>query len=97
MESETVMESAGCYLCLGLILGVLIGALISEGKTKRKTALGKINALPKEEEKAKGIVKGDREKRRQGMSELPGAYLLMFLGIALLLLTIFLMISSTGS
>jgi hypothetical protein len=85
------MDSAECYLGLGLILGALIGALLVEGNARRKAAMTKIRALPKEREKAADIVKKAREKRRQGLAELPGAYFLILLGIVLLILAAYLL------
>lgn len=90
------MESTGCYLGLGLILGTLLTALLLLGNAKRKAAMSKIRALKTEEEKARGIVKKARENRRQGCSELPVAYLLILLGIAVLILAAYLMASGQG-
>ncbi len=82
------MESAQCYLGLGLILGALIGALLAEGAIRHKTAMAKIQALEKEKEKADEIMKKAREKRQQGCSELPGAYLMILLGIIIFVLAV---------
>jgi hypothetical protein len=87
------MESTGCYLALGLILGTLLTASLLQGNAKRKAAMSKIRALKAEEEKAKGIVTKARENRRQGCAELPVAYLFILLGIAVLLLAAYLMAS----
>ncbi len=90
------MESAQCYLGLGLLLGALIGALIAEGAAQHRAATAKIQAYPKEKEKADEIVRKGKERRQQGCSELPGAYLMIFLGIAIFILAVFLMISGEG-
>jgi len=90
------MESTGCYLALGLILGTLLTALLLQGNAKRKAAMSKIRALKAEEEKAKAIVTKARQSRRQGCAELPVAYLLILLGIAVLILAAYLMASGQG-
>ena len=90
------MESTGCYLALGLILGTLLTALLLQGNAKRKAAMSKIRALKAEEDKAKAIVTKARQNRRQGCAELPVAYLLILLGIAVLILAAYLMASGQG-
>jgi len=90
------MESAQCYLGLGLLLGAIIGALLALGATRQKAAMSKIQALQKEGEKAEEIMKKARDKRRQGCSELPGAYLMILLGLAIFILAVLLMIGGEG-
>jgi hypothetical protein len=85
------MESAGCILGLGLILGGLIMAFFLEGEHRRKAALGKIKALDKEREKAQEKISEAKKKRQEGVSQLPGACLLMAIGIGLFLLAAYLL------
>jgi hypothetical protein len=87
------MESAGCILGLGLILGGLIMAFFLEGEHRRSRALGKIKALDTEREKAQAKIAEAKKKRQQGISELPGACLLMAIGIVLFLLAAYLLAS----
>jgi multisubunit Na+/H+ antiporter MnhC subunit len=85
------MESAGCVLGLGLILGGLIMAFFLEGEYRRKRALTKIKALDTEREKARVKIGEAKEKRQQGISELPGACLLTAIGIILFILAAYLL------
>lgn len=80
------MDSAGCYLGLGLFLGALIGAFFAEGNARRRNAMAKINALHAEKAKAGDVIAKAKSRRRQGLDELPGAYLLMVLALIMLLL-----------
>ncbi len=86
------MDSVECYLGLGLILGALIGGLFAEGFRRQQAAVRKIKGLDKQKERASEMMKEAKDKRRQGLGELPGAYLLIFLAIALLIFAAVLMI-----
>lgn len=90
------MESPGCYLGLGLILGALITVTLLLGEARRRSALGQIRAFAKQEQTAKDIMQKARETRRRGWFALPGAVLLILLGIALLIFAIYLMAGSPG-
>ena len=90
------MESAGCYLGLGLILGAMITVLLLMGDEKRRWALGQIRAFGRQEQKAKQILQEARENRTRGCVALPGALLLILLGIALLIFAIYLMTGPSG-
>jgi hypothetical protein len=91
------MESPGCYLGLGLILGALITVTLLLGEARRRWALGQIRALVGQERKAKEIIQEARENRRRGCVALPGALLLILLGIALLVFAIYLMAGPPGA
>jgi hypothetical protein len=91
MRRGEKMESTACYLGLGLILGTLITALLLEGNARRRAAVAKIKALETEKKKAGAKIAEAKEKRRQGMGELPGAYLLILVGIAMLILAAYLL------
>jgi Na+/glutamate symporter len=90
------MNSPECYLGLGLVLGALIGGLLVQGTSRHKAAMGKIRAMPKELEKANEAAKKAREKQKQGLGELPGAYLLILLAIGLLILAAYLLSAGQG-
>lgn len=90
------MESAGCYLGLGLILGGLITVILLLGENRRRRALGQIRAFGKQEQTARGILQQARENRNRGCAALPGALLLILLGIALLIFAIYLMTGPSG-
>jgi hypothetical protein len=90
------MGSLECHLGLGLLLGVLIGVLLVQGNIRRKAAVAKIQAFPKEKEKANDIVKKAEQKRKEGLSELPGALLLLLLGLTLLILAAYLLTGGQG-
>lgn len=87
------MDSPGCYLGLGMVLGVLIGALFSEGARRQRAAMAKIRAIQTEKEKADGIMQKARDKRQEGYGELPGAYLFILIAIALLIFAMYLMLA----
>jgi Na+/glutamate symporter len=87
------MDSPGCYLGLGMVLGVLIGALFAEGARRQRAAMAKIRAVETEKEKADGIMQKARDKRREGYSELPGAYLMILIASGLLILAVYLMLA----
>ncbi|RPI53125.1 MAG: hypothetical protein EHM56_07595, partial [Chloroflexi bacterium] len=67
------MDTGQCYLGLGLLLGILIGAFFAHGNARRVGARRKIDALKSEQAKAKGIVDKAKERRREGSGEMPGA------------------------
>jgi uncharacterized membrane protein len=90
------MESPGCYLGLGLILGALITVTLLLGDTQRRRALGQIRAFAKQEKTARAIIQEARLNRNRGCVALPGAFLLILLGIALLILAIYLMTGPSG-
>jgi hypothetical protein len=91
------MDSPGCYLGLGLILGALITVILLLGESRRRWALGQIRAFGRQEQKAKEIMQQARENRTRGCFALPGALLLILLGIALLIFAIYLMTGSPGA
>jgi hypothetical protein len=80
-----------CYLGLGLMLGALIVGLFMEGNARHKAAMTKIRALATEQQKAGEMVQKAREKRREGLGELPVAYVLIAAGILLLILAAYLL------
>jgi hypothetical protein len=90
------MTAGECYLGLGLLLGILIGALFAHGNARRASAQRKIDALKAEQAKAKGIVDKAIERRRQGTGEMPGALFLMLLAIMMLILTLYMLASGDG-
>ena len=90
------MDSAGCYLGLGLLLGTLIGAFFAEGNARRKSAVTKMQALETEKTRTGEMLQKARTRRRQGLDELPGAYLLMVLAIIMLILTVYILAASGG-
>lgn len=90
------MNSGECYLGLGLLLGILIGALFVYGSMRRENARRKIDALKGEKQKAKAIMDKAVARRREGRREMPEAWLLMFLAIVLVILTIYMLASADG-
>lgn len=90
------MDTGQCYLGLGLLLGVLIGALFAYGNARRENARRKIAALKTERAKAKGIVDKAVERRKEGAGEMPGAVFLMVLAVVLLILTIYMLAAGNG-
>ena len=90
------MESPGCYLGLGLILGVLIGALFAEGTQRQRAAMAKIKGLDAQKEKAQAMIKEARERRRQGFGDLPVSYFLIAFAIGLSIFAIYLMFVAVG-
>ena len=85
------MDSGECYLGLGVLLGVCIGAFFAYGNARRVNAQRKIDALKTEQAKAKGIMDKAMERRREGTGEMPGALMLMLLAIVMLILTIYML------
>jgi hypothetical protein len=81
------MESADCYLGLGLILGALIASVMAYGEFRRRAALNKIRGYERERSKTREMMQKAAENRRKGLGELGGALLLLLLGIALLIYT----------
>jgi hypothetical protein len=90
------MESPGCYLGLGLILGALITVTLLLGDTRRRRALGQIRAFARQEQTAREIMRQARENRNRGCAALPGAFLIILLGIALLIVAIYLLTGPSG-
>ena len=85
------MDTGDCYLGLGLLLGMLIGALFAHGNARRASARQKIDALRSEQAKAKAILDKALQRRREGTGELPGAVALMLLAVVMAILTIFML------
>lgn len=90
------MESPGCYLGLGLILGVLIGALFTEGSRRQQAAMAKIQGFDAQKKKAQAMIKEAKEKRRQGFSDLPASYFFIAFAIGLSILAIYLTFVAVG-
>lgn len=90
------MESTGCYLGLGLILGSAITALLLEGNARRRAALSKMRSPATEKPKADAIMQKARENRRKGCAELPTSLLIMLAGIGLLILAAYLLSTGQG-
>ena len=90
------MDTGQCYLGLGLLLGMLIGAFFAHGNARRANARRKIDALKSEQAKAKGIVEKAVQRRREGSGEMPGALFLMLLAIVLFILTIYMLAAADG-
>jgi len=91
------MESAQCYLGLGLILGIMIAGLYGFGEHQRRTAMQLIHAFPKELAKAKETKQRAIENRRKGQQALPLAFLLMALSLAVLAFALILLFRNLGS
>ncbi|MGQ9599788.1 MAG: hypothetical protein ACUVWZ_10260 [Anaerolineae bacterium] len=90
------MESPGCNLGLGLILGLLIAGLLVGGGTEFKAALRTIKGFKKEKEKANEEIKKAKEKRNKGYEQLVGAFVLILAGIILFVLTLYLLVERGG-
>ena len=90
------MDSGECFLGLGLLLGILIGAFFAHGNARRVNARRKIDAVVSEQGKAKAIGYKAMERRREGAGELPGALFLMFLAIVMLILIFYMLSAADG-
>jgi len=90
------MDTGQCYLGLGLLLGVLIGALFAHGNARRVNARRKMDALKSERARAKGIVDKAIERRKEGAGEMPGALFLMVLAVVLFILTLYMLAGANG-
>ena len=80
------MDSSECTLGLGLILGVLIGALLVGGSAQYKAAMSKVKSVRTERKKYEEALTKARVKRSEGYSDLMAAVLLFLVGIAVLFL-----------
>ncbi len=90
------MDSAECYLGLGLLLGMLIGGFFAYGNARRTNAQRKIDALKTEQAKAKAIMDKAVQRRRDGTGEMPGALLLMIIAIVMAILTVCMLTGADG-
>ena len=80
------MDSAQCYLGLGLILGILIMSLVLAGETRRQRAVGKIRGFEAQRKRAEDTLREAQRRRREGYGELPVAYVLFLIAVAVLVL-----------
>jgi hypothetical protein len=90
------MESADCYLGLGLILGALIASLLTYGEVRRRAAVTKIRSYERERAKTRDNMQKAAENRTRGFAELGGALLLLLLGAALLVYAAHLLTTAPG-
>jgi uncharacterized membrane protein len=93
---EAAMDTGECYLGLGMLLGILVGAFFAYGNVRRENARRKIEALKGEKEKAKAIVDKAEARKKEGMREIPGAWFLILLAIVMAILTVYMLASADG-
>jgi hypothetical protein len=67
------------------------------GEARRRSALHRIRDFARQQQRAREIVQQARENRRRGCVDLPGAFLLILLGIALLIFAIYLVAGPPGA
>ena len=80
------MDSAQCYLGLGLLLGVLIMSLVLAGEARRQRAMSKIRGFEAQRKRAEDILREARRRRSEGYGELPLAYVLFALAVVVLVM-----------
>ena len=85
------MESAQCYLGLGLILGILIAGLYGIGEHQRLAAAKLIHDYSKDMAKAQETQRKAAGNRRKGCNELPFAFFLILVSILVLALAIYIL------
>lgn len=85
------MDTETCSLSLGLLLGALATGLLYTGWNRQREARAKIKKLAAEKKKAGEAIGKAAAERKKGLSQLPGALLLILLGLAVFLLAFYLL------
>jgi len=82
-----------CSLVTGLFLGAMVMALLLLGYNRQKEARAQMKKLAGEKKKADEALKKAQAEHSKGCAALPAAYLLIVLGLALLVLLVYLLSS----
>jgi len=85
------MESAQCYLGLGLILGIIIAGMFGIGEHHRRAAMKLIQDYPKDLAKAREAQKKAADNRRKGQDDLPLAFFFMLVSLLVLVLAVYIL------
>ena len=85
---------ADCIFSLGLVLGMIAGALVAHGAALWRGGRAKMRALKTEKEKIDGMRQKAKERYQQGLGEIPGALFLIVLGLGLFAFLLILILSN---